>query len=140
MARDLLGRPPLKVSELPPGQVRLFPGEPRAVVCPGCSRWLVPHDGGLRRHAVSINSQRQCGESGRRVWFDLAPAEWQARLESARRSQCRPYSLDRATRDALAAAPAMLAAHQAARREPDLSRLRIPTGRGWTFLRRNGAI
>jgi hypothetical protein len=85
MPRDLLGRPPLRASELPPGQVRLFPGEPRAVVCPGCGRWQVPHDGGLRRHAAGIDGGPDCPGSGRRVWFDLAPARWLAEVTAASR-------------------------------------------------------
>jgi hypothetical protein len=85
MPRDLLGRPPLRASELPPGQVRLFPGEPRAVVCPGCGRWQVPHDGGIRRHCVGIDSGQECRGSGLRVWFDLAAGEWLARLQAASR-------------------------------------------------------
>jgi hypothetical protein len=83
MARDLLGRAPLRASELPPGQVRLYPGEAWAVVCPGCRRWQVPHDGGLRHHTVGIDSMTTCLEVGRRVWFDLTPAQWAARLEVA---------------------------------------------------------
>jgi hypothetical protein len=85
MPRDLLGRPPLRASELPPGQVRLFPGEPRAVVCPACGRWQVPRDGGLRRHFVGIDAGQECGGSGLRVWFDLVPGEWLARLRAASR-------------------------------------------------------
>jgi hypothetical protein len=83
MARDLLGRPPLRASELPPNQVMLYPGEPRAVVCPGCGRWLVPHDGGLRRHATGVFSTRTCPETGRRVWFDISAAQWAAELAVA---------------------------------------------------------
>ena len=85
MPRDLLGRPPLRASELPPGQIRLIPGEPRALVCPWCGRWQVPHDGGLRRHAVSIDSGQQCPATGLRVWFDLTPAQWLANLCAASR-------------------------------------------------------
>src|SRR5262245_6811274 len=70
MARDLLGRPPLRASELPPNQVSLYAGEARAVVCPGCSRWQVPHDGGLCHHTTDIDSKTTCREVGRRVWFD----------------------------------------------------------------------
>ena len=83
MSRDLLGRPPLRASELSPDQVRLYPGEPRAITCPGCGRWQVPHDGGLRRHARGIDGMGDCPESGRRVWFDLSSPEWRARLEVA---------------------------------------------------------
>jgi hypothetical protein len=85
MPRDLLGRLPLRASELPPGQVRLFPGEPRAVACPGCGRWQVPHDGGIRRHAVGIDGGPQCPGTGLRVWFDLTPAQWLASLHAASR-------------------------------------------------------
>jgi hypothetical protein len=82
------------------------------------------------------------------VWFDLSPAQWRARLEVACGSQHHPRSLDNAVRDALTAAPDMLAANQAAdaRRvgaghaQPDLSWMRIPTDRGWAPLHRNGAI
>lgn len=85
MARDLLGRPPLRVSELPPNLVSLPPGEPRLIQCPGCSRWQKPHDGGLRRHTTDIDTSQVCPESGRRVWFDLTPAEWLARVDVAGR-------------------------------------------------------
>ena len=148
MSRDLLGRPPLRVSELPPNRVMLYPGEPRAIVCPGCNRWQVPHDGGIRRHTIGIDSTRTCPQTGRRVWFDLTSAQWRAQLEVACRSQHRPRGLDRAVRDALAAAPDMLAANQAAqacraeasRAQPVLWWVRIPTDRGWAPLRRNGII
>ena len=83
MPRDLLGRPPLRASELPPNQVSLYPGEARAIVCPGCGRWQKPANGGLRRHALDADSTRACPETGRRVWFDLAPAQWQALLTVA---------------------------------------------------------
>ncbi len=89
MPRDLLGRPPLRVSELPPGLVRLFPGEPRAVVCPECGRWQMPRDGGIRRHAVSIDGGRECPSTGRRVWFDLTSAQWLAALGVAARDAAR---------------------------------------------------
>lgn len=85
MARDLLGRPPLRVSELPPNQVSLHLGEPRLIQCPGCSRWQKPHDGGLRRHTIGIDSSKVCPESGRRVWFDLTSAEWLVRMDVAER-------------------------------------------------------
>jgi hypothetical protein len=85
MARDLLGRPPLRVSELPPNQVMLYPGEARALVCPGCSRWQVPHDGGLRHHTIGADSKTACRDAGRRVWFDLNSAQWAARLGAASR-------------------------------------------------------
>lgn len=110
MSRDLLGRPPLRVSELPPGLVMLYAGEPRAVACPGCGRWMVPRDGGLRRHAADPAGGDVCAQSGRRVWFDLSPAQWQENLAAARNAARRPVSLDRAVRQALAAAPAMRAA------------------------------
>jgi hypothetical protein len=80
MARDLLRRPPLRVSTLPPNKVSMHPGEPRMIVCPGCGRWVRPSDGGLRRHAVAAGSARVCPESGRRVWFDIGPARWMADL------------------------------------------------------------
>jgi hypothetical protein len=89
MARDLLRRPPLRVSMLPPHKVSMHPGEPRMIVCPGCDRWLKPSNGGLRRHTVSIDSPlppfgaRECRQSGRRIWFDLTPAEWRAHLDVA---------------------------------------------------------
>jgi len=148
MSRDLLGRPPLRASELPPNRVMLYPREPRAIVCPGCGRWQMPHDGGLRRHTIDIDSMQTCPQTGRRVWFDLTAAQWQARLQVACRSQYRPRCLDNAVRGALAAAPDMLAANQAAqtcragtgRAQPDLSWRRIPPDRGWAPLRRNGAI
>jgi hypothetical protein len=148
MPRDLLGRPPLRVSELPPNRVMLYPGEPRAIVCPGCNRWQVPHDGGIRRHTIGIDSRRTCPQTGRRVWFDLTSTQWRAQLEVACRSQYRPRGLDKAVREALAAAPEMLTANQAVQTsraeaspaQPDLQRMRIPIDRGWAPLRRNGAI
>lgn len=85
MTRDLLHRPPLRASQLPPGQVRLYPGEPRAVACPDCGRWLVPHDGGLRPHMIDADSATACAQAGRRVWFDLDPVHWAARLQAADR-------------------------------------------------------
>jgi len=81
MARDLLRRPTLRASELPPNRVSLQPG--KAIVCPGCRRWQAPHDGGLRRHTVDVDSETACPETGRRVWFDLTVAEWRARLDAA---------------------------------------------------------
>lgn len=89
MARDLLGRPPLRVSELPPNLVSLHPGEPRLVQCPGCGRWQKPHDGGLRRHTTGLDRGQVCPESGRRVWFDLTAAQWRAALEIAARDAAR---------------------------------------------------
>lgn len=83
MARDLLKRPPLRVSEMPPAAVRLYPGEARAVACPECGRWQVPHDGGLRYHTIGVDSTTACVGIGRRVWFDLTCVEWQARLRVA---------------------------------------------------------
>ena len=85
MPRDLLGRPPLRASELPPNRVSLHPGEPRAIQCPGCGRWQKPHDGGLRRHTVDADGDSLCPQVGRRVWFDLTPAQWRARLDVAAR-------------------------------------------------------
>lgn len=78
MARDLLRRPPLRVSALPPNHVSMYPGEPKTIVCPGCDRWLKPSNGGLRRHTTSIDSSEVCPESGRRIWFDLDPVTWRA--------------------------------------------------------------
>ena len=83
MPRDLLRRPPLRASELPPNRVSLYPGEARAVMCPGCDRWQVPHNGGLRRHTVHVDSETACSETGRRVWFDLSFVAWRALLEAA---------------------------------------------------------
>jgi hypothetical protein len=83
MARDLLRRLPLRASELPPHWLMLRPGEPRLILCPSCRRWLRPHDGGLRRHTIDTDSDRVCSETGRRVFFDLTPAEWRARLDLA---------------------------------------------------------
>ncbi|MBO0804571.1 MAG: hypothetical protein J2P25_16045 [Nocardiopsaceae bacterium] len=85
MPRDLMRRPPLRVSALPPNQVSMYPGEPRMVLCPGCQRWLKPHDGGLRRHMVAADGRDMCAESGRRVWFDLTAAEWLISLDVAAR-------------------------------------------------------
>ena len=85
MSRDLLRRPPLRASELPPGRVRLFPGEARAVACPECGRWQVPHDGGIRRHTVSADAVGECPGTGRRVWFDLSPVDWLVSLHAATR-------------------------------------------------------
>lgn len=91
MARDLLRRPPLRASQMRPHRVSMHPGEPRMIVCPGCKRWLKPSNGGLRRHAVAIDGPlglpdaAECRQSGRRVWFDLTPAEWLASLELATR-------------------------------------------------------
>lgn len=82
MARDLLRRPPLRVSEMPPHEVSMYPGEPKMIVCPGCHRWLRPSNGGLRRHPVDADiPARTCPETGRRVWFDLDSAEWLLRME-----------------------------------------------------------
>ena len=79
MSRDTRDdRPPLRASELLPGLMMLFPGEVRAVVCPGCGRWQVPYHGRFRRHGG-------CPEAGRRVWFDLTSAQWLARLQAAAR-------------------------------------------------------
>ena len=86
MARDLLRRPPLRASELPPHCLALHPGEPKAIVCPSCGRWQKPHDGGLRRHTVDIDGDSMCPESGRRVWFDLTPTEWWVGLDVAVRA------------------------------------------------------
>jgi hypothetical protein len=83
MPRDLLRRPPLRASELPPNRVSMYPGEARAIMCPGCNRWQVPHDGGLRRHTVAVGSEVPCSETGRRVWFDLGFVAWRALLEAA---------------------------------------------------------
>lgn len=83
MARDLQRRPPLKASELPLGDVALYPGEPRLIRCPGCQRWQRPANGGLRRHTIDLNSTQECPESGRRVWFDLDPARWLAAFNVA---------------------------------------------------------
>jgi hypothetical protein len=85
MSRDLLNRPPLRASELPPGRVTLYRGEARAVVCPECGRWQVPHDGGIRRHTVSADAVGECSGAGRRVWFDLSPADWLISLHAATR-------------------------------------------------------
>jgi hypothetical protein len=85
MSRDLLDRPPLRASELPPNRVSLYPGEPRAIQCPGCGRWQKPHDGGLRSHTIDADSRFVCPQTGRRVWFDLTPTQWRARLEVAAR-------------------------------------------------------
>jgi hypothetical protein len=85
MARDLQHRPPLRVSELPPDQVTMYRGEARTIRCPGCHRWLKPANGGLRRHVVDIDSDRVCPQSGRRIWFDVEPAEWLADLRIATR-------------------------------------------------------
>lgn len=85
MARDLLRRPPLRASELSADFVSMHPGEARAIRCPGCQRWQKPRDGGLRRHAVDADSAEICPESGRRVFFDLTPAEWRIRYEIAAR-------------------------------------------------------
>lgn len=94
MSRDTRDdRPPLRASELLPNHVMLNPREPRAVVCPGCGCWKVPHHGRLRRHDP-------CPESGRRVWFDLRPGEWLARLDAARLSLRRTASLQSATEQA----------------------------------------
>jgi hypothetical protein len=76
MARDLLCRPALQVSALPPNKISMHPGEPRTIVCPGCDRWVRPSNGGLRRHTVAADSTQVCPESGRRVWFDIEPARW----------------------------------------------------------------
>jgi hypothetical protein len=92
MPRDLLNRPPLRASELPPNRVSLYPGEPRAVMCPGCGRWQLPHDGGLRRHTIDIDSTSTCPQTGRRVWFDLTPAQQAARLEVAARQAATRHS------------------------------------------------
>lgn len=83
MARDLQCRPPLRVSELPPDQVAMYPGEARIIRCPGCQRWQKPSNGGLRRHVTDIDSSRVCPESGRRVWFDIEPAQWLVNLRVA---------------------------------------------------------
>lgn len=83
MARDLLRRPPLRASELPPHWLILVPGKPKLILCPSCRRWLKPHDGGLRRHSVDPDSDRLCREAGRRVFFDLTPGEWRTRLDVA---------------------------------------------------------
>lgn len=85
MARDLQRRPPLKASELPLGDVALYPGEPRFIRCPGCQRWQRPTNGGLRRHTVDLDSTQVCPESGRRVWFDLDPVTWRAAFDLAAR-------------------------------------------------------
>jgi hypothetical protein len=85
MSRDLLRRPPLRASELPPNQVSLYPGEARAIMCPGCNRWQVPHNGGLRHHTVAVGSETPCSEAGRRVWFDLSFVVWHGLLEAAAR-------------------------------------------------------
>jgi hypothetical protein len=82
MPRDLLRRPPLRASELPPNRVSLYPGEARAIMCLGCNRWQVPHDGGLRRHTVDVDSETACSQTGRRVWFDLSFAAWRLLLEA----------------------------------------------------------
>jgi hypothetical protein len=92
MPRDLLGRPPLRASELPPNRVRLYPGEPGTIQCPGCGRWMKPHDGGLRRHAIDADSDTLCSQAGRRVWFDLTPAQWRARLDAATREAALRHS------------------------------------------------
>lgn len=83
MARDLKRRPPLRASMLPPHKVSVRPGEPRMIACPGCDRWLSPSNGGLRRHMVDVDSTVVCPESGRRVWFDLAPVVHAALLKVA---------------------------------------------------------
>lgn len=83
MPRDLLRRPALRASELPPNRVSLYPGQPGAIMCPGCNRWQVPHDGGLRRHTVDVYSETACSETGRRVWFDLSFVVWRILLEAA---------------------------------------------------------
>jgi hypothetical protein len=98
MPRDLLGRPPLLASELPPTRVSLYPGEPRAIRCPGCGRWQRPHDGGLRRHTIDSDSRTLCPQSGRRVWFDLTPTQWRAELEAGVRETVRCGSWARRSR------------------------------------------
>jgi hypothetical protein len=87
MSRDTRDRrPPLRASELPPTHVMLALGEPRAVVCPGCGSWQVPRAGHLRRHGDDRrHGDRWCPQSGRAVWFDLTPYEWQASLAIASR-------------------------------------------------------
>jgi hypothetical protein len=89
MPRDLLRRPPLRASELPPNRVSLYPGGVRAIVCPGCNRWQVPQNGGLRRHTVEVDTETACSETGRRVWFDLSFVAWRALLEAAARDAAR---------------------------------------------------
>jgi hypothetical protein len=92
-------RPAVALSELPPDQVNLRPGEPLAVACPICGRWrrvkrymLWPH----RAH----DGVTRCPGSGQRVVCDLTPGEWAVRLEAARRSVRRTVSLQRATEQA----------------------------------------
>ena len=114
MPRDLLGRPPLRVSELPPGLVRLFPGEARAVVCLECGRWQVPHDGGIRRHATDLDGVGECPGTGRRVWFDLTSAQWLAALGAAGRDAApprKPGTPHRPPAGSPAAAPGALTPH-----------------------------
>ncbi len=93
------GRPSVLVSTMPPDQVNLCPGEPVTMACPICGRWrrvkrrmLWPH----RAH----DGKTRCPGSGQRIQIDLAPGEWLARLEAARRSVRRTASVQRATEQA----------------------------------------
>jgi hypothetical protein len=88
------GRPPVLVSALPPDQVNLRPGEPVAMRCRLCGKWRVKRKM-LWLHRAHDGVSR-CPGSGQRVDLDLAPAQWLARLEAARRSAHRPVSLQRA--------------------------------------------
>jgi hypothetical protein len=88
MSRDTRDRrPPLRASELLPSQVMVY-SQWRAVACPGCGRWQVPHHGRIRRHGLDgrewfYEELRRCPGSGRRVWFDLTSAQWLAGLRVA---------------------------------------------------------
>lgn len=93
-------RPAVALSELPPDQVNLRPGEVLAVACPICGRWrrikrrmIWPH----RAH----DGVTRCPGSGQKVLVDLTPGQWLASLETARRQARQAVSLQRATERAL---------------------------------------
>jgi len=92
-------RPAVAVSELAPNQVILCPGEPAPMACPICGRWRR-----IKRHMLwphrAHDGVTRCPGSGQRVVIDLAPGEWLARLDAARRSVRRATSMQRATEQA----------------------------------------
>lgn len=98
-------RPAVALSELPPDQVNLRPGEPVAVACPICGRWRR-----VKRHMLwphrAHDGVTRCPGSGQRVLVDQTPGEWAFRLETARRSVRRTVSLQRTTEQAFRQASA----------------------------------
>ena len=76
------GRPVLAASDLAPNLMMLLPGARPVLACPDCGTWRMPWRGMLPAHRAADGVTR-CPGSGQRVRVDLAPGDWQARLDAA---------------------------------------------------------